>query len=116
MKRGVKVTAHWRQRVGQRIGPTVCPELLARALFWAIDARRHDLVAYVGRVRRDGVRAFRFRVPDGRIFVALLDTEQRSAITVLAPEHEVRLGDGVMAAVMPGPRVFQLTHMERSRA
>ncbi|WP_333830994.1 hypothetical protein [Pararhodobacter sp.] len=110
-----RATAHWRQRVGQRIGASVCPELLALGLFWAIDTRRDDLVAYLGRVRRDGVRAFRFRVPDGRYFVALLDTERRSAITVLAPDHAVRLGDGARATVMPGARVLQLTVLERSK-
>lgn len=113
MNRAIKVTAHWRQRVGQRIGATVCPDLLARALFWAIDAHCHDLVAYLGRVRRDGLRAFRFRIPDGRIFVALLDTERRSAVTVLAPDHAVRLGDGVLATVMPGARALPPPVLER---
>ena len=114
MNRAIRITAHWRMRVRQRISVTACPELLAHALFWAVDARRHDLVAYVGRVRRDGVRAFRFRVPDGRFFVALLDTERRSAITVLAPEHEVRMSDGAMATVMPGARALQLAVSIRS--
>ncbi len=115
MKRAGKVTAHWRLRVRQRIGKAVCPDLLALGLFWAIDAHRHDLVAYLGRVRRDGVRAFRFRIPDGRYFVALLDMERRSAITVLAPDHAVRLGHGDMATVMPGARALQLSVPERSK-
>lgn len=115
MNGAVKVTAHWRLRVRQRIGAPACPDLLARALFWAIDAHRHDLVAYLGRVRRDGVRAFRFRIADGRIFVALLDMERRSAVTVLAPDHAVRLGDGALATVMPGARALQLSVQERSR-
>lgn len=115
MNRAGKITAHWRQRVRQRIGRAVCPDLLALGLFWAIDAHRHDLVAYLGRVRRDGVRAFRFRIPDGRFFVALLDMERRRAITVLAPEHVVRLDDGAMATVMPGAQVHQLSILEWSK-
>ena len=84
MSGAVRITAHWRERVAQRIGPHVCPDSLARGIWQAIDAQRGDLVAYVGRVRRDGTRAFRFRLKDGRYFVALVNAESRAMVTVLS--------------------------------
>lgn len=109
----VVVTAHWRQRVGERIGSGVCPDELARALLWAIDHRRDDLVRFVGRVRRDGVRAFRFRVPDGRIYLALINVERRSVVTVLQQGHEVRLSRGETVGTIPDDGGPQATPVPR---
>ena len=76
------MTGHWIQRVNERIG-NVDPSLLWDGLQWAIDQRRTDLVEYVGRTSREGTRAFRFCVPDGRTFVAIINTNLGVPITVL---------------------------------
>lgn len=89
----VIATAHWRERVRERIGPSICPERLAAALFRAIDAGDCARVAYLGRVRRDGTRAFCFAL-GGRAFVALVEAQRRSAITVLGAGQSVRLSRG----------------------
>ena len=98
----VRITAHWCQRVRERVGVAECPVVLARAIFWAIDHHRDDMVQYLGRVRRDGVRAFRFRTVDGRYFVALLNTSDRCPVTVLSVSgRSVRLWNGRYAPVEP---------------
>lgn len=81
-------TYHFRRRVGERIG-NVDADTLADGIFWAIDNGRADLVEYVCRVTREGMRVFRFRVPDGRVFLALIDTEKRSAVTVFPPGRAI---------------------------
>lgn len=63
---------------------------------WVIAEGRDDLVEYVGRVSRDGKRLFRFRVPDGRYFYALVSTAHGRCVTVLPPGYRVqREGKGV---------------------
>ncbi|APX88659.1 hypothetical protein BV394_02030 [Brevirhabdus pacifica] len=77
------VTSHFRERVAQRVGGALDPEELAAALDWAISENRSDLVEYVGRRNRRGVRVFRFRAaPDGRMFLAVIDTQAGAAITL----------------------------------
>lgn len=97
----VKMTAHWCQRVRERVSQKTCATTLARAIFWAIDNGRDDVVVYLGRVRRDGVRAFRFRFTDGRYFVALLNLDDRRPITVLPPGRAVRLSRGRYVSIEP---------------
>lgn len=80
------VSHHWRVRVIERIGPDVDPEQLAAGIIAAIEAGRTDLVAYAGRVSRSGLRLFRFRLRDGRQFLALVNTETSALITVVMPE------------------------------
>lgn len=80
------VTYHWRVRVAERIGPDVDPEHLAAGIIAAIETGRTDLVAYAGRVTRCGRRLFRFRLRDGRQFLALVNTETSALITVLRDE------------------------------
>lgn len=96
------ITAHWCQRVRERIGEGVCPVDLARGILWAVDHGRDDLVVYLGRLSRGGLRAFRFRVPDGRYFAALVDMDHRSTITVLTAGRPVRLARGRLAWIEPG--------------
>lgn len=90
--KSVYATDHFRSRVAERIG-TVDPEILADGLFWAIENGREDLVRYAGRIARNGRRIFLFRVPDGRNFYALINTETKVAITVLLPGSRI-LGEG----------------------
>lgn len=85
---------HWCQRVRERIGPDVCPWMLSAALFIAIDRGDAARVEFLGRVRRDGVRAFRFRLACGRVFVALLQTDRRVAVTVLGRGQHLCLARG----------------------
>ena len=87
------ITQHWRERVAERVG-SVDPDTLARGIMWAIREGREDLVEYVGRLSRTGARIFRFRAPDGRYFLALIDTNRRSMITVLAEGQAVKRRDG----------------------
>lgn len=111
---GVKVTQHWRQRVAERIGLGICPDLLASALLTAIDARRDDLVAYLGRVRRDGMRAFRFRVSDGRYFVALIESDRRAVVTVLV-DGPLKLARGDTVRAVPSAPAAQPVLASRYR-
>lgn len=73
---------HWRQRVNERIR-TVDPDVLWRGIEAAIRDDRRDLVQFVGRLNRTGRRLFRFRVPDGRTFTAIIDTVAWVPVTVL---------------------------------
>jgi hypothetical protein len=82
-------TEHFRQRVRERIGGDIDPDFLALGIVWAIDNDRRDLVQYVGRVTKQGLRAFRFRVPGGRRFVALVNTTEKRCITVLRAEGQL---------------------------
>lgn len=83
------MTKHFRERVAERIGPDVDADQLAELLFLAIDTGRDDLVQFVTRISKDGRRLFKFRVLDGRVFFALLNTNERTAITVLRPDLPV---------------------------
>lgn len=82
-------TEHWRQRVSERIGPDVDADALARLLGLEID-RGGEYVHYAGRVSCDGRRLWWFQMPDGRWFLALVCTRNRTAVTVLTPELGVR--------------------------
>lgn len=88
------ITEHWCQRVRERIGEDVCPTQLANALSWAIRENRTDLVEYAGRIWRDGRRLFRFRSPDGRRFLAVVDTNQGRFVSVLAGGQRVKTHKG----------------------
>jgi hypothetical protein len=83
-----RITLHWKERVPQRIG-RVDPVDLALSLLDAIRREAWHLVEFVGRVSREGLRLFRFRVcdllpnhDDHRWFHALVDTRKETCITV----------------------------------
>lgn len=80
---GIRATDHWSRRVAERCGPDVCPAQLARGITLAIEQGRTDLVEFVSRVSRTGKRLFRFRLRDGRVFFALIDTDAGTLVTVL---------------------------------
>ena len=86
---GLIVTAHFRLRVAQRIGPEIDADFLAKGIMWAIDTGREDVVEFVGRVSKCGKRVFRFRLPDRRQFFAMVNTETRVFVTVLVPGHQM---------------------------
>jgi hypothetical protein len=77
------VTRHWCQRVHERIGDHVDPVQLWRGLRWAIEHGRTDLVGYVGRLDRNGRRAWAFRIA-GKDFY--LVARNGVPLTVLTPE------------------------------
>ena len=83
-------TRHFIERVRERVGPHVDPYEMGDGLIEAIQEGRNDLVEFVGRIHRTGLRCFRFQVPDGRFFYALVDTERWRAVTVLHPGHKIR--------------------------
>ena len=79
-------TVHFARRVRERIGVGPDPQYLAEGIIWAIENARTDLVQFVCRTDKKGLRLFRFRVPDtGRGFYALVDTESMTCITVMPP-------------------------------
>jgi hypothetical protein len=78
-------TEHFRQRVRERIGGTLDPDWFATDIIQAID--RGDL-RYVGRVTKEGLRAFRISV-DHEDFVVLVDTESKRCVTVLRAEGQL---------------------------
>lgn len=83
-------TKHFARRVRERIGDSPDPEFLARGLIWAVQNARDDLVQFVCRTDKKGLRIFRFKVPEtGRIFYALIDTEAMVCITVMPPGFRV---------------------------
>ena len=84
------LTRHFRERVHQRVGPGIDPDELAAGIWWAIENNRNDLVSFVARLSRNGLRMFRFRVPDGRVFLAVLDTKAMQAVTVYPPGRVIR--------------------------
>lgn len=80
------ISQHFIARVRERIGPGVDPITLGNGLLWAYRNQRADLIEYIGRVNRYGLRVFRFRhAPDGRVFYVLLDTEKMTLVTVMPP-------------------------------
>jgi hypothetical protein len=81
MEELMHATEHFRQRVRERIGG-VDPDHLALSVVEAID--RGDL-RYLGRVTKDGLRAFWVQV-DYEDWVVLVDTDARRCVTVLRPE------------------------------
>ena len=86
----VSVSDHFILRAQERLGYDKTQAIeLGKGLFWAIDTHHSDLVRFVARVSRDGKRLFRFRAVDGRYYYALLDTENRSCVTIMPPGYTV---------------------------
>ena len=86
----VSVSEHFILRAQERLGYDKARAVdLGESLFWAIDNRREDLARFVSRVSRDGRRLFRFRASCGRYYYALLDTENRSCVTIMPPGYVV---------------------------
>lgn len=82
--------AHFARRVRERIGASPDPRHLADGIIWAIENHRTDLVQFVSRTDKKGLRLFRFRVPPrGRVYYALVDTETMTCITVMPPGFAV---------------------------
>lgn len=79
------ISSHFIQRVRERIGEHVCPITLGDWLLHNLRNERQDVLKFVGRVNRRGLRIFRFRVEDGRHFYALIDTESTTLVTVMPP-------------------------------
>lgn len=83
------VTYHFVNRAVERIGCTAEDAVTIGAhITSGIKEQRPD-VKYIGRVNRDGHRLFRFHVPDGRTFFALVNTETMTCITILPPGFRV---------------------------
>jgi len=81
--------SHFDKRVAERIG-NVCPRTLRIGIAWAIRNEREDLVSFHTRVNRKGIRAFKFRVPDGRVFYALIKMPELQFVTVFASGYILR--------------------------
>lgn len=84
------VPQHWCDRVAERIGPETDASLLWETIRWALAEDRRDIVRFEARSSRDGRRWFRFWMPDGRDFFALINTEAWVPITVQRPGDEAR--------------------------
>jgi hypothetical protein len=93
-------TQHWRDRVQERIG-NVDPATLAEGIIWAIENNRTDLVEFVGRLGKTGKRLFRFRVPDGRSFCAVINTDTMALVTCLSEGEALRVIKGRLEKVVP---------------
>lgn len=78
-------TWHFVRRVEERVGRDVDPAVLARSIIWAIGQARDDLVQFVCRTDKKGLRLFRFRIPKIGTFYALVNTEDMTCITVMPP-------------------------------
>jgi len=74
------LTAHFMQRVRERVGPEVDALALAQHIFIGLDTGDTEFVA---RVNKDGLRCFGFRAFCGRRFYVLIDTEQNRCVTIL---------------------------------
>jgi Tfp pilus assembly pilus retraction ATPase PilT len=81
----VTVTTHFRQRVAERIGPDTDPEHLAEGIFRALDNVEDDVIVYLGRTRHSKARRrVMFTAAEtGHDIIAVIDTHDRVAITVL---------------------------------
>ena len=93
-------TQHWRDRVQERIG-NVDPALLAKGIVWAIQNNRTDLVEFMERLSKSGKRLFRFRVPDGRLFCVVVNTDTMALITCLSEGEALRVINGRLEKVVP---------------
>lgn len=80
------LTAHFMQRVSERLGPEVDPDSLARHILYGLDTGD---TAFVCRVNRQGLRCFRFKAFDGRTFYVLIDTEEMAIVTILPPGFRI---------------------------
>lgn len=70
-------TAHFCDRVRERIGPDTDPHVIAQILDREIERGRSAFVAYLGREHRGRARKWRITLPDGRAFVAVVDTSRQ---------------------------------------
>ncbi|MBB95598.1 MAG: hypothetical protein CML68_13535 [Rhodobacteraceae bacterium] len=82
------MTEHWKHRVTERIG-CVDPKTLWDAVQWAVANDRDDLAEFVCRVSKTGRRLFRIKVPPGRVFFVLINTDTMTPITVMPPGFRV---------------------------
>ena len=81
-----EMTGHFVARVRERIGPGANARKLWLWLRERIESG--DGVEYLGRCSAPDVRRFRFTYPDGRRFVAVVNTEMMIPITVLPGDEE----------------------------
>ena len=89
------LTAHFIKRVRERVGKDVDAVLLARHILDGLDTGDTEFMC---RVSRRGLRCFRFRSFDGRLFYALIDTDTNDCVTVLPPGFLLgRHGKGPLA-------------------
>lgn len=86
------VSKHFVARAMERMG---CTEdearTLGQGLIWAFENERWDLLEYVSRLNRTGNRLFRFCwTPTKRKWYAVVNTDERVCVTVLAPGFTVK--------------------------
>lgn len=91
MGKPIRLTAHFIQRLGERL-PGVCPEHFSASLRWALDNNRNDLVQYAGRQTdrdQDVRRQFRFKAC-GVSFIAIMieGTTADRLVTVIRENEE----------------------------
>jgi hypothetical protein len=84
----VTATRHFIDRVRERMGPQVDPDLLAWRLVRSIRAGDEADVQFVSRVNKDGARLFRF-LHGGREFFALVDTDSMTCVSVFPPGFDI---------------------------
>lgn len=79
------VTQHFVHRAVERMGCTPDEAVhIGQGILWALQNERWDLIEFVCRVSRDGMRVFRFRyTPTGRSWFAMVDTRRAVCVTVL---------------------------------
>lgn len=83
-------TAHFLQRAAERMGYRAAQAReLADGLVWAIEQERDDVAEFVSRVNRDGLRLFRFRAVDARLYYALVNTDTMTCISIMPPGFTV---------------------------
>lgn len=86
----MSATRHFIRRAHERLGCSAHDATrIAEAVVLAIRQERRDLVEYVARVNRDGCRLFRFGY-GGRVYYALVDTDDMQCVTVMPPGFVVR--------------------------
>lgn len=85
-------TRHFIERAKERMGCTVGEATaIASGVIWALDNDRRDLLRFVARISRQGLRMFRFRhTPTGQTWYVLIDTNTRQCVTVMPPGYKVR--------------------------
>lgn len=96
---------HFRARVGERLSPNLDGDALFDAIRSAIERGETDVVAFVGRLSRDGRRLFAFKSPHDRgLHFAIVDTagDRPLPITILSRD-------------LMEDYVFRDTRMERKK-
>lgn len=83
------LTKHFRTRVTERLGASADPDYIGRAIAWAIENQRQDLIEYLGRQDKHGLRVWRFRYPDGRFIRVIINHTANVAVT-LFPEDSAK--------------------------